>query len=154
MWNCDNILLMEVKEFKSYFNDIAEQKGFVLSHNTLFKESEDTVVSLDLQKSNYGNSYYLNIKIFIKGLLNNNNSQKENLEKMTGDIFRREPKIFSDIFDLNSSVADEMRKDKLLNLFETFILPFCEKAASIKGIKELEKKGEILILPKIKESIK
>jgi hypothetical protein len=145
---------MQVKEFKSNFNYIAEQKGFVLLLNSLFKESEETIVSLDLQKSNYGNSYYLNIKIFIKGFFSNNNLQKENLEKMTGDIFRREPKSFSDIFDLDSSMADEMKKDKLLNLFETFILPFCEKASSIKGIKELEEKGEILILPKIKEFIK
>jgi len=58
---------MDNKEFKKVFGDIAKVNGFDRAFGGWFKESSECILVLELQKSNYGDYYYLNIKIFCPG---------------------------------------------------------------------------------------
>jgi len=49
---------MENKEFKKLFDIIARNHGFESAFGGWFKESNECIVVLDLQKSNFGNYYY------------------------------------------------------------------------------------------------
>ena len=48
---------------------------------------------------------------------------------------------------------DDKRKEKLEQLFSEFIVPFSDKALSKSGIRELAEKGEITLLPAVKEEL-
>ena len=48
---------------------------------------------------------------------------------------------------------DEERNTDLIKLFSDFIVPFTDKALLKSGIKELAEKGEITLLPAVREEL-
>lgn len=143
---------MSNSEFKKIFSTVAESSGFSANFKGWFMESPETILVLDLQKSNFSNLYYLNIKIFIQGIFGKSYIKSTDLAKKDiGDIFTRPPKEYSEIFDL--SKQDSLLKEKIENLFTLFINPFSRKALTKLGIQELEVSGVITILPAVKEQL-
>lgn len=139
---------MDRKTFKEIINKLACRYGFESKFASWFKVSDECIIGLTLQKSNYSDSYYLNIKIFMQGIRGLTYSVDRNLiMKEPGNIFRRQPTEYDTTFDLDSSLSDEQRIHNLEYLFSEFIKPFSEKGLSIKGIKELWKEGQICLLP-------
>jgi len=146
---------MDSKEFKNVFGDVAKANGFSKAFGGWFKESIECITVLDLQKSNFGDYYELNIKIYIQGMFGNKyQKSKELVKKDTGDVFRRQPNEFNDVLDFDTSMDDENRKERLEILFSEFIVPFTDKALSQLGIKELAEKEEVFLLPAVKERLK
>src|SRR5258708_5882436 len=92
---------MEIKTFKKNINDVLTLNGFLKNKNYYYINSEDIIFVIGLQKSNFSNSYYINIGIIIKKL----NPTLENPRDVDGDIRARfsfeEKGKESDIFDLN-----------------------------------------------------
>jgi hypothetical protein len=145
---------MDSKEFKNMFDKIAKVYGFERLYGCWYKDSTECIVVLDLQKSNFGDYYEMNIKTFIQGMLGNNYiKNKDTLKKDVGDIFRRQPLEFSHIFDFDKQMNDRERENKLEQLFKEFIVPFTEKSLLKLGIKELAKSGDIYLLPAIKSEL-
>ena len=142
------------KEFKQLFDHIAKFGGFEYVYGGWYKTSEECIVILELQKSNFGNYYDLNIKIYVQGIFNNNYIiNKDLVKKDTGDIFRRQPSEFNSVFDFDEPMNDEERNADLIKLFSDFIVPFTDKALLKSGIKELAEKGEITLLPAVREEL-
>ncbi len=145
---------MDNKEFKIVFGDIAKLNGFEQAFGGWFKDSNECIIVLDLQKSYYSNLYYLNVKIFIQGMFGNTyRRSKDMVKKDLGDIFTRSPQRLNDPLDIENPMSDEERKTKLKTLFNEFIIPFTQKAMSVSGINELEAQGIISILPAVKERL-
>jgi Domain of unknown function (DUF4304) len=145
---------MDSKEFKNLFSEIAKTNGFEKSFGGWFIESSESIIVLDLQKSNFGDYYELNIKIYVQGMFGNNYTKNKDLvKKDTGDIFRRHPQEYKNVFDFDVSMVSDERKKKLMQLFSGFIKPFTEKALSRQGLKELEAQGEISLLPAVKKEL-
>src|SRR5262249_41753308 len=109
---------MNNKEFKKIFSDMAKKNSFVSEFGGWFKESNECILILDLQKSNFGNFYYLNIKIFVHGAFGEKYTKSKDLVKWRmGAFFLREPSEYSPLFDLENKMEDELRKNKLKDLF-------------------------------------
>ena len=82
---------MESNEFKKIVNELAKKGGFTSAFGGWFKESSESIVVLNLEKSNFGNLYYLYIKSFIQNAFGKNYSKsKELVKKYPGTIFRGE----------------------------------------------------------------
>jgi len=143
---------MDNKEFKELFNEMAKRYHFEKAFGGWFAESNECIIALDLQKSNFRDSYYLNIKIYVQGLFGNSYKKSKDLVKRdVGNIFRRSPKEYEDVFDLEIESDDERRQERLENLFTEFINPFVDQALSKVGIKKLEEQGVVFLLPAVKE---
>lgn len=144
---------METKQFKDIFNLIAQENGFEYIFGGWFKESEECIVVLELQKSNYGNYCDLNVKTYIHGVFGvQYKKNKDLVKKDVGDLFTRQPNEFNDVFDLDNSLDVIQRAKRLRNLFSEFIVPETSKTLTRSGIKELAAKGEY-ILPAIKKEL-
>lgn len=72
---------MDSKDFKGAFNEIARKSGFEKACGGWFKESDECIAVLDLQKSNYGDYYELNIKLFVQGMFGNHYVKGKDLVK-------------------------------------------------------------------------
>jgi hypothetical protein len=132
-------------------NTTASKNGFESAFDGWFKESKESIVMLALQKSNFGNFYYLNIKTFIQGVFNRNYTKNKDLvKKEGGNIFVRQPKEYDVIFDLESPLSDDERRQKLESLFTNYIVPFTGKALHKTGIYDLGQNGEINLRPEVK----
>ena len=146
---------MNSKEYRKVFNTIAQENGFEKAFGGWFKESQECILVLDLQKSNFGDYYEMNIKVFVQGAFGNSYVKNKNLvKKDIGDIFTRQPAALRDvlIFD-DVQMTDEERIKNTQKLFNEFVIPFVQKALFIRGIKELEQEKKIFILPAVKQEL-
>lgn len=144
---------MDSKDFKKIFGEVAKHQGFERAFNGWFKESSECIVVLDLQKSNYGNYYQLMIKIYVQGMFGSVYNKSKDLIKNTGDIFRGEPPEFKDGLNLDKSMEENIRKQKIEELFNEFITPFSNNSLNRKGLKELAKQEKIYLLPAVKQQL-
>src|SRR5688572_29491719 len=90
---------MESKEYKLLFSKVAKSNGFEYNYSAWFKESNDGIVVLDLQRSNYGKYYQLMIKMYIHFLFADKYKKTKELVKDSGDIFRGVPPEYKPAFD-------------------------------------------------------
>lgn len=144
---------MNSKEFKKMFGKIAKQYGFKAAFDGWFRESSECIVVLDLQKSNYGNFFYLNIKANIQGVFGKTHIISKYLIKNDiGDVSTRQPKEYDDIFDLDLQMMGDFRLDKLDRLFQEYIVPYTNQVLTKEGIEHLYR-GGMYLLPAVKEEL-
>jgi hypothetical protein len=127
---------MESKDLKKLFKELAKKDGFEPAFGGWFKESNECIAALYLQKSNYGNYYELNIKIFIQGVFGEHHKKSKELKNAVSDILGRQPEEYRDTFDLDLSIDHTIRKEKLERLFNEFIVPFVTSMLTREGIKK------------------
>lgn len=142
---------MDKHEFKKKFGEIAKKSSFLFQRGGWFKESNECIFVIDLQKSNYSEKFYLNIKIYIQGYFGTKYHIGKELVSNIGNIFRRQPIEYDTIFDLETMISDAERIHKLELFFRDFLITYSEKVLSKAGIKELYDKGKIFILQPVKE---
>ncbi len=145
---------MDNKILKKTFNAIAICNSFEPCFGGWFKESSESIVALFLQKSNFGNNYYLNIKVFFQGSFGIYYQKSKDLKFATSEIFGRQPNEYNDVFNLDSSLDDAFREKELKKLFINFIVPFTNKALSRKQTLDLEKNNALFLLSSVKEELK
>lgn len=144
---------MGTKDFREFFKGLAKRNGFEPLFGGWFKESPESIVALFLQKSNFGNNYYLNIKVFIQGSFGIHYQKTKDLKFVTSDILRRQPNEYNDVFDLEVPLDDAFRKERLEELFVNVVVPFTNKALSRKQILDLEKTNQLVLLSSVKEEL-
>jgi hypothetical protein len=109
---------MDCKEFKNLFYGVAQSNGFEKAFGAWFKKSTECVIVLNLQKSNFGDYYELNIKIFVQGMFNKQyDTSKDMVKKLVGNVFSRLPPEFKDVLDFDVSIDDTKRKEELKRIF-------------------------------------
>lgn len=136
------------------FGEIAKLNQFESVFGGWFKESTECVIVLELQKSNFGNYFQLNIKIYVQGMFDRIYSKNKDLvKKEIGHIRSGEPLKYKPVFDLDETIDNQIRKKKLEELFAEFIVPFTDKTLSKTGIKSLAETGEIILLPAVKKAL-
>ncbi len=149
-----HLLKMDSKEFKKVFGEVTKSHGFESAFGGWFKEREECIAVLDLQKSNFGDYYQLMIKIYVQGIFGNKYSKSKDLvKKEVGDVFRGGPPSYKDVFNFDEPMDNEKRKERLAKLFSEFIVPFIDKALSRQGLKELAAKEEVFLLPAVKQQL-
>jgi hypothetical protein len=111
------------------------------------------IAGIELQKSNFGNYYQLLMKIFVQGMFGKAYAKQEVAKAGSGHINNGESQEYKSVFNLDTLMDDENRKEKLEELFSLIIVPFINKALSKSGIKELAAKGEIFLTPAVKEEL-
>jgi len=145
---------MDKNEFKDLFNSEARNNGFEKAFGGWFKVGQECIVVLDLQKSNYGNYYELNIKVFIQGAFRNQYVKSKDLVKRDiGDIFERQPGKYRDVLDLDNPMCDSNRKRVIGELFKEFIVPFSNLTLTRKSIIEMYQRKELYILPAVRKEL-
>lgn len=133
---------MESNDFKSLFGSVAKDHGFRKVHGGWCVEFISALVALNLQRSNYGNYFELNIKVFLGEAGHSVDDLNKKIKSMTGDIFRRQPEECRPAFDLDSSLSEGERKQILDKMFAGLISLIVESADSPARLLELrEERG-------------
>ena len=145
---------MDSKEFKAVFGEVAKANDFKKAFGGWYKESPECIAILELQKSNFGDYYQLLIKIFIQGAFERTYIPSKDLIKSSmGHVTTNETSAYKAVFDFDEPMDDNIRKERLEELFKSHIVPFTNKTLIRSGIRELAEKGEIFLLPAIKEEL-
>ncbi len=146
---------MDKVQLKQEFGRLAKEYGFDQVDGGWILEHPETLIALYLQKSNYGNYFDLNVKIYAKGLFGRTYARDKNtVKKDIGDVFTRQPKKYGSAFNLEEPLADAERVAKLRELFELFIAPIALGCATKEGILDLAARGGFFsVLPAVHEEL-
>jgi Domain of unknown function (DUF4304) len=100
---------MDSKEFKKLFDQVAKANDFKKAFGGWYKETSECIAVLELQKSNFGNYYQLNIKIFIQGIFERTYSPNKDLIKSSmGHVNSNSNEIieYINVFDFDEAMDD------------------------------------------------
>ena len=146
---------MNLKVLKRTFAEITKSIGLETKFGGFVKETEEVIIVLSFQKSNYSSQVYLNIKLYIQGVFGKNYQlSREMVVNDVGDVFRRSPKDYDQIFDLGSDLSDNERIEQLKAFVDEFLSGFIQQALTVKGIMLLAEQGELYLLPAVKSALK
>ena len=67
---------MDNKEFKKMLSLCLEKKGFKYNKKRYYKYTDNLIIVVDTQKSNFDNSYYVNYAFFVKEIYNGDDYPK------------------------------------------------------------------------------
>ncbi|KPE49090.1 DUF4304 domain-containing protein [Chryseobacterium indologenes] len=142
---------MDSKEFKIVFGEIAKENNYLKAFGGWYLESSECLAVLELQKSTYGDYYMLNIKVFIQGSFDREyHPTKQLIKSPIGDVTKQ---VIDDILALDRPMSDDLRIEKLKELFKDTITPFVSKLMTKRSIIEAESKGEIKLLSSVKKEL-
>ncbi len=145
---------MILKELKCFFTEATKSMGFESKFGCLVKTTNEVIVVLSFQKSCYSSLVYLNIKLFIQGIFGKNYQiSRDMVNNDVGDVFRRAPKDYDQIFDLGSDLPDNERIEYLKKFIDEFLSGFVQQASTVKGITLLAEQGDVFLLPAVKEAL-
>ncbi len=117
--------MMDNKEFKKILRICLEKEGFTFKNNVFYKYNNDLIVVVDLQKSNYQNSFYINYALIVKALYNGDEYPRTNMGDIRGRFVYRDSGVALDYFMLDALTNDEF-KDRLEDNINTFLRPIIE----------------------------
>lgn len=145
---------MNLKVLKRTFAEITKSIGLETKFGGFVKETEEVIIVLSFQKSNYSSQVYLNIKLYIQGVFGKNYQlSRELVCSDVGDVFRRAPKDYDEIFNLNTDLSDNARIEYLKKFIDEFLSGFVQQVSTVKGIMSMAKKGELFLLPAVKSEL-
>ncbi|HYC84455.1 MAG TPA: DUF4304 domain-containing protein [Chryseosolibacter sp.] len=143
---------METKEFKSLFDQVAKSAGFSKGNGGWFLEKPETITVLELQKSSFADTYYLNIKVFIQGAFGvTYKPDKALMKNPSGHVTNQVRDVAA--LDLRAGQTGDARRIELQKLFEKTIVPFVNKTSTISSLRESHLKAEIFLLPAVKQQL-
>lgn len=145
---------MDKIEFKKMLGSIAKNFGFDFLFHVWIKESREVIFMLELQKSNYGNYYYLNLKGYVNGVFMKKHVKDKKLSHSSMEaFFRRPPGCYDLLFDLDILMTDEERQKGIIKMFDEFICHFAQNSLSISGIYDLVNNNELILTTSVKEEL-
>lgn len=153
-WQLLIILVMDSKEFRKRFGEVAKSYGFKSAFGGCYKESSECIFVFELQKSHFGDYYELNIKIYVQGTFGNRyRPDKDTIKKRMGNVFNRQPKEYRLLFDFDIAMSDEARMQMLKKFFDEFVVPYEEKALSVSGVREMAEEGRIFLISTVRDEL-
>ena len=145
---------MNLKVLKRTFAEITKSIGLETKFGGFVKETEEVIIVLSFQKSNYSSQVYLNIKLYIQGVFGKNYQlSREMVVNDVGDVFRRAPKDYDEIFNLNTDLPDNERIEYLKKFIDEFLSGFIQQTSTVKGIMLLAEQGELFLFPAVKSEL-
>ena len=117
--------MMDNKEFKKILCISLEKEGFTYKNKRFYKYNNDLIVVVDLQKSNYQNSFYINYAFFVKDLYNGVEYPKTNMGDIRGRFVYKDNGATLDYFPLDSLSHNEFI-DSLEDNINTVLRPVFE----------------------------
>jgi len=146
---------MEASEFKVLFGDVAKAHGFIAAHGGWYRETPTALFVLNLQKSNFGNYFELNLKLFLgHGLPGSATEFKKLVKSLSGDIFRRQPEEYREAFDLDAATTDADRRSLIDRMFTELVDRMVSASASPAGLLRLRDEGVVYLLPMAEARLK
>lgn len=123
------------------------EAGFKKKSDSWYWRNDEVVLLVNLQKSQYGDQYYVNCGVALKSLGAVEFPKEHHCHirfRLTAVVSDEERKGIEPVFDLeNDSLSDHQRKDKISRLIRDIALPILNGCSSRDGITEALRSGKL-----------
>lgn len=148
---------------KSGIDSALKSSSFSRKTNMWYLDSPETVLVLDLQKSNFGDQYYVNLGIFAKWVpsLVKKQPPRENECHIRARIDavcpEGERSRFEKLFNLDDvSIGDDARREHVESVVSKFVVPFLLQCRTRDGVVRAYRDGSLskfLIQKSVRDSL-
>lgn len=122
---------------------ILKNEGFVRKSDSWYRDAEDAILVCNLQKSQYGEQYYVNLAVWLKAL-GEAAFPKENSCHIRVRLNALSPDDAKNLFDLErSEIADSDREQGVSRVFKQFGLPLFARCSSHRDLENLIESDEM-----------
>lgn len=120
------------------FDSLSREAGFVKKSGSWYRRQAETIAVLNLQRSQYGPRYYVNVALWLLPL-GDSDSPKEHmchvrtrLDELVGVEW--EERVAA-LFDVEVEIEDETRRAEMIGLFRGELLPVLDACGTIDGLR-------------------
>jgi hypothetical protein len=145
--------MMEKASFKKGFGGVLKTAGFLSKGQSWFKDGRDSIVVLNLQKSDFDEKYYVNFGVWLKslGMTTFPSDTKCHIQGRLTSLFPAQS-VMIDRGCMLTSGAEAFAT--LLEFMAEKVVPFCEDCLKIESLQAKVVRGEFkkaLIMKSAKE---
>lgn len=119
------------------FDEFGESRGGAKKSGSWYLQGHDTVTVLNLQKSQYGRRYYVNVALWFLGIgapANPKPSQCHVQTRLESLVTDDERVHLEELLDLDVPVGEEQRHAELLAVLETQLGPILDASQTLAGL--------------------
>jgi hypothetical protein len=122
------------------FDEFAQSSGFTKKSGSWYRRSSETIVVLNLQKSQYGPQYYVNVGLWLLGIGPEEAPKENHCHVRTRlEFLVPTPKgRVTTLLDLASPLDDRTRREELLTLLKSDLLPVVDACATLEDLRSGE----------------
>lgn len=116
--------------------------GFKKKSDSWYLSSEETISVINLQKSDFGKLYFVNIGVLLKCICKEDfpKEYKCHIRFRWTSLIPQDEKKLERLMDFNDEIiSDADRLREISRLLEAFILPFFSSAKTLDGLRKLFK---------------
>jgi len=128
------------------FYSTMKKSGFRKNNTTCYKESNDAILVANLQRSQFGNLYYVNLAVWIKALgetswpkvyeCHFSGMRASSLDSDREEFWEKEA------FDLeNQSIPEQERIEMIQSFLEKQVVPFLLGCSTVQDLRRLYNEG-------------
>ncbi len=126
------------------FDRFGRGAGVELHRRAWYWRTEEVIVTCDLQKSQYGPSYYLNVGYYLRSTGDETHPRSSvcdiplRAEQLVGD-----QSGLAELLDFEQPIADEDRSVRLYALLADRLTPHIKRGATVEGLKQMLADGSL-----------
>ncbi len=125
------------------FEQNLRQAGFIKKGDSWYFSGAETILVANLQKSNYGNQYYVNLAVYVKQF-----GEERFPKEHKCHIRMRLDAVVTDgterTFNAEDlSVSEEERQNAVAQVMQSKAIPFLQRLATLEGIRRMVQQGEL-----------
>ncbi|MEP6492498.1 MAG: DUF4304 domain-containing protein [bacterium] len=137
---------MNTKELEGVFDSVLAPAGFRRRKDTWYKTNEDAITLVNLQKSQWGGQYYVNLAVYLR-VLGKATSPSEHQShirvRLTAIAGSDVPAIEAALDFERSGITTELRKNVIAQALTTIALPFLAERSVLPRLRELYAGGQL-----------
>ena len=131
---------------KDTFVSIMNRNGFHKKSDTWYRRTDDAILVVNLQKSDYGYQYYINLAVWLKALGENAFPKEHHchIRLRAVHLDRNHQRHWEhEVLNLeNTSMSDVERAQQIQTLLEDIAIPFLLSCGSLDRIRKLYREGQ------------
>jgi hypothetical protein len=139
--------MLDSKLIKEALGAPLKDAGFKKKSDSWYWSNNEVVLLVNLQKSQYGDQYFVNCGVALKSLGAAEFPKEHHCHlrfRLTAVVSEEESKEIESVFDLeNESLSEQQRKKDVSRLVKDVALPILQGCSSESGIIETVKSGRL-----------
>lgn len=138
-------MTMEKRTLERVLEAVLSAHGFRAQKRTWYAASDEATKVVDLQKSQYGEQYFINLAVCLKQLGGPEKPKEHQCHvraRLTSLL--ADPAPLDKALDLeDATLSDEAREREIIGAMSQFGLPFFDEAGSLDGLRHLDARGTL-----------
>jgi hypothetical protein len=137
---------MNTKELEGVFDSVLVPAGFRRRKDTWYKMNDDTITLVNLQKSQWGGQYYVNLAVYLRdlGKATSPSEHESHIRVRLTSISGSGTAAVEEALDFErETVSAEQRRKVLAHALSTVALPFLAERNTLPRLRELRADGQL-----------